>query len=111
MKDDHLVHTYMEVFYRSGDFDKLNNIFSTDLKFEGPLYQFDTAEAYINSLKESSPGDYDFEIIEEYINESSVCLIYNFIKGSKHTLMAQTFLIEAGLIKEIRLIFNAQAII
>jgi len=100
----------MEVFYRSGDFDSLYDIFSTDLTFTGPLYQFDNAQAYINSLMESPPINCDFEIIEEYFNGNSVCLIYNFIKGSKKTLMAQTFLTEADLIKSIRLIFDVQAI-
>lgn len=110
MNDDHVVSKYMEVFYRSGDFEVLYDIFSNDMKFEGPLIQFDNAEAYINSLKASPPNNCDFEIIEEYFNENSICLIYNFIKSDKQILMAQTFLIEAGLIKSIRLIFNAQAI-
>jgi hypothetical protein len=110
MNKDHVVQKYMDIFYHSGDLDNLYGILSSDLKFEGPLFQFDNAEAYINSLKESPPKDCGYEVIEEYINEHSVCLIYIFIKGKKETLMAQTFLLESGLIKNIRLIFNAQAI-
>ena len=110
MNKDHVVYKYMETFFRTSDFHSLFDIFSNDLKFNGPLYQFDCAEDYINSLIESPPVDCDFEIVDEYVNKNSVCLIYNFVKGNKQTLMAQTFLIEAGLIKSIMLIFNVQDI-
>ncbi|WDE07584.1 nuclear transport factor 2 family protein [Thalassomonas viridans] len=110
MTKDQLVQKYMDVFYRSSDFDSLHNIFSSDLKFEGPLYAFNTAKAYISSLKKSPPVNCSYEIIDEYSNEDSVCLIYHFIKGGKKTTMAQTFTIESGRIIAIRLIFNVQAI-
>ena len=100
----------MDVFYRNSDFDSLYNIFSSDLKFEGPLHGFNTAEAYISSLKESPPVNCSYEIIDKYTNEDSICLIYRFIKGGKKTTMAQTFTIESGHIIAIRLIFNVQAI-
>ena len=110
MDKDHVVQAYMDIFYRGGDLDNLYQIFASDLVFEGPLYKFDNATAYINSLKASPPDGCNYEIIDEFITEQSVCLIYNFIKGNKRTPMAQTFLIDSNLIKEIRLIFDTQAI-
>ena len=111
MDKDHVVHRYMETFFRTGDYASLREIFSEDLKFRGSLYQFDSAEDYINSLIASPAVNCDFEILEEHTNTNSVCLIYNFKKDNIETLMAQTFLIEAGLIQSIRLVFNVQDII
>lgn len=108
MEKYQVVQEYMDIFYRGGDLDKLREIFATDLLFEGPLYQFNDAESYINALKKDPPKNCNYEIIDKFISDSGVCLIYNFTKGAKQTLMAQTFLIEFGYIKKITLIFNAQ---
>lgn len=108
---NHLVQKYMDVFYCSGDFDELYGIFSADLEFDGPLHSFRNAKSYIDSLKEQPPVDCHYEILNEYYTDGSVCLIYRFIKGEISTVMAQTFLIDNGLIKAIRLIFDVRAII
>jgi len=43
MDKDHLVQKYMDIFYRGGDLDRLYDIFSRDLIFDGPLHKFNSA--------------------------------------------------------------------
>jgi hypothetical protein len=110
MSKNELANRYMEIFYQTKDFDSLRSIFNDNLDFKGPLYRYDSAEAYITSLKESPPEDCQFEILEAYENRDSVCYFYNFIKGEKKILMAQTFWIAGDQIRKIRLVFNVSEI-
>ena len=101
-----LAKKYMEVFYESGDFESLYEIFDQNIIFVGPLYKFDNAKDYINSLIGSPPIECTFKIMEEYETEGSACLIYEFSKNGKTTLMSQSFSISGDKINQIRLIFN-----
>ncbi|MCG7945380.1 MAG: hypothetical protein N0C84_03450 [Candidatus Thiodiazotropha taylori] len=108
MKPIELVEQYMEIFFESKEFDSLRSIFSENLDFEGPLFKSNSAAEYIASLKSSPPVDVGYEMLAEFNTDTSVCLIYRFIKNGKSTLMAQTFWFVSGRINKIRLIFNPQ---
>ncbi|MCG7868667.1 MAG: hypothetical protein AB2733_13400 [Candidatus Thiodiazotropha taylori] len=108
MKEIEMAKLYMEVFFESKEFDSLRSIFSENLDFEGPLFKCSSASEYIASLKSSPPVDVGYEMVADFNNDTSVCLIYRFIKNGKSTLMAQTFWFVSGRINKIRLIFNPQ---
>jgi len=99
---------YMDIFYSGNNIDDLSNIFSKDFSFEGPLYRFDSAKSYIDALKKDPPTGMTYEIIQTFENESTVCLIYQFLKQDISTPMAQVFEIEKEKIKKILLIFDTR---
>jgi len=45
----------MEIFYSGKDIEKLTDLLAEDLSFRGQLFEFDSAEEYINSLKKDPP--------------------------------------------------------
>jgi len=109
MRPLELANKYMEIFYSGNQIDDLRQLFSNDFSFKGPFYEFDTAEAYIESLKAEPPAGFEYSIYQSYENESSACLIYQFSKPGVSVLMAQQFEIKNGRISRIFLIFDTAA--
>jgi hypothetical protein len=106
MKPLELALQYMHLVFLKGDFDALWNILGLDLKFRGPMYQFDSAEDYIKSMQENPPDRIEFELLQSFENESSACLVYQFSKSGVSTLMTQTFKTKDQKINEILLVFD-----
>jgi len=109
MKPLRLALKYMDLFYHEEDVELLHDVLK-DLYFEGPLYQFSSADDYIESLKQDPPSGMDYRIIKSYTDIDSVCLIYEFTRQGVSTVMAQTFDIHEGKIARIRLIFDTAAL-
>ena len=110
MKPLRLALKYMDTFYHEEDPELLRDLLAPDLLFEGPLYQFSSAEDYIESLKQDPPSGMDYRILKSYTDIDSVCLIYEFTKHGVVTVMAQTFDITGENISRIRLIFDTAAL-
>lgn len=109
MKPLELALRYMEIFYSEKDLEKLTDLLAEDLSFIGPLFEFDFAEDYINSLKKDSPIGMSYEIIKTYEDENSACLIYQFQKENISTRMAQWFEVKDEKIYKIILEFDTKA--
>ncbi|MEE9230590.1 MAG: hypothetical protein V3U86_07785 [Acidobacteriota bacterium] len=88
----------------------MSQLFAEDFSFRGPLYEFDSAEDYINSLKSNPPHGFADEIIGSFENSSSACLIYRFTKPGVSTLMAQLFEVSDDKICKIWLVFDTGAL-
>lgn len=104
-----LAHKYMEIFYSGRDPEELRDIFSVDLTFKGPFFEFDTAESYIDSLKADPPEGMHYRIISAYESGTSACLIYEFSKSGVCIPMAQMFEVADDRISSILLIFDTGA--
>ena len=104
-----LAQMYLDIVFKTGDFDQLQQILADDLKFSGPLYSFHTAGNYINSMKTDPPKDFEYKMIKTYQDNSSACLVYEFAKPGVSTIMTQTFEIEHNKIKSILLVFDTAA--
>ncbi len=100
---------YMEIFYGGSDIEALRPLFAKDLTFEGPFFTFDSADAYLDSLRKDPPEGLDYELITTFENGSHVCLIYQFSKPGISIPMAQLFEIEDDKISKIVLIFDTGA--
>ena len=109
MKSLDVVLKYMDIFFTGKNMEDLRPLLANGCKFRGPFYQFDTAEDYINALKEDPPQDFKYEILQSYENESSVCLVYQFSKPGVSTPMAQVFDFREDKICKILLIFDTEA--
>jgi hypothetical protein len=97
---------YMDIFYSGKEFDELAEIFFDNLVFEGPLFRFDSASDYIESLKSDPPVSCEYRLIRVFESTGSVNLIYEFIKGEIRTPMSQLFEFENGRISRILLVFD-----
>jgi hypothetical protein len=103
-----LAQKYMHVLFSEGDVEELRNFFSSDFTFRGPCYEFDSADAYINSLKSDPPRDWQYRMIRSFQDESSACLIYQFSKPGVCTPMAQVFELRKDKIGKILLIYDTR---
>jgi hypothetical protein len=101
---------YREIFYSGKDPEQLNDILAEDFSFNGPFHTFNTAVDYINSLITDPPGGMTYEIIKTFEDEDSVCIIYQFYKGSVSITMAQLFEVKDNKISSIHLIFDTEAV-
>lgn len=106
MKALELAQKYLDCIFFNKDYSSLRKIFADDLIFRGPLYSFDTAEDYINSMLKNPPKDFSFELLKSYEDETSACIVYRFSKPGVSTMMTQTFEVENGRIKSILLVFD-----
>lgn len=97
----------MDIFFGDGPIDSLADILSENFTFKGPFYTFDSAEAYLESLKTDPPEGMTYNLIESYENDNSACLIYLFTKQNVSTVMSQTFKVASGKIADILLVFDS----
>ena len=104
-----LANQYIDIFFGSGSIESLAEILSEDCAFRGPFYKFDSAKAYIDSLKLDPPENTSCKIIESFENENSACLVYEFTKPGVSTVMSQTFRVSNGKISRILLVFDTAA--
>jgi hypothetical protein len=96
----------MACVFKTGDLEALRKIFSDDLKFSGPFYNFDSADDYVNALRNNPPKNFKYKIIKSYFDNHSSCLIYEFLKLRVLTTM---FEIVDGKISHVLLIFDSRS--
>ena len=104
-----LAEKYMDCVFKTGDLEALRKIFSDDLKFSGPFYNFDSADDYVNALRNNPPKNFKYKIIKSYFDNHSACLIYEFSKLGVLTTMFQIFEIVDGKISHVLLIFDSRS--
>ena len=107
MKALELAQRYMKIVFEGSDPAELASLFCEDLVFRGPLFSFDTAGDYIESLKSAPPEGFSYEIIRSFESESAACVVYQFSKPGISTPMAQLFETRDGRISRIVLIFDS----
>ena len=66
-----LAEKYMDCVFKTGDLEALRKIFSDDLKFSGPFYNFDSADDYVNALRNNPPENFKYKIIKSYFDNHS----------------------------------------
>ena len=106
MKPMELALKYMEIFFSGENIEELRPLFAEDFTFRGPLYEFNSAQDYIHSLKLDPPRGFTYEIIGSFENSSSARLVYRFTKPGVSTLMAQLFEVSDDKINKIVLVFD-----
>ena len=99
----------MDALFVPGQLDRLQHLLAPNCKFEGPLYQFSNAQAYIDALKSDPPADWKYELLNTFEHEHSACLVYRFQKPGVSTLMTHTFEASDNRLVHIRLIFDSAA--
>jgi hypothetical protein len=102
-----LVDRYFEIFFETHDFDSLNEILSEDLEFNGPLASFNSAQDYIDSLKQDPPVDCQYEILFDFEDEQGIDMIYRFTRPGVSLEISQLFQFNSAKISRILLIFDS----
>lgn len=109
MRPLELAQKYMEIFFSGDNVEELSKLLANDFSFRGPFYDFDTAEDYIKALQSDPPKGFAYKIISSFENDSSACLVYQFVKPGVCEPMAQMFETSHGKITKILLIFDTGA--
>lgn len=99
----------MDCVFKTGNLEELRNILSDDLQFRGPYVNFNSADDYMNSLRKDPPENFEYEMIKNFTDKTSACLIYQFSKPTISTTMIQTFETTQGKICRILLVFDTSA--
>ena len=100
---------YMEIFFSGANLERLNEIFTPDLHFQGPFLECRSAAEYVRSLVADPPVNCHYEMIDSLADAGRVHLLYKFRKGSIEMRMSQNFWIRAHRIQKIILVFDTAA--
>jgi len=109
MKPLDLALQYMDIFFNSHNMEELTSLLSQDFSFQGPLYEFNSPQSYIESLKTDPPLGFEYKIIRSFESSSSAGLFCLFSKPGIQVPMAQLFEIRNHKISRILLIFDNKA--
>lgn len=106
-----LAKVYLMSFFGEKPVEDMRAVVVDDLEFNGPYYHFNTADEYIESLKERLPPESSYEILKELEKGNTCCLVYRYIRDGKEDIMAQLFEVNEDKITRIRLVFDASKLL
>lgn len=110
MKPIELAKNYLHAFFGETPLEEMQKILAEDVQFTGPFYKFNTADDYIESLKETMPADViDYEIIQETENNNTCCIVYKSAQDDE--ISAQLFEVNDNKITRIRFLADASRLL
>jgi len=92
----------------AGDVDALAPLLTPDLKFKGPFFNFDSADAYLNSLKNGPLEKCGYQMLSITEGKDSVSINYDYEKSDRTIAIAQLFKFSNQKIQEILLVFDGR---
>jgi len=92
----------------AGDVNSLAPLLAEDLQFKGPFYQFNSRDAYLESLKKDPPGKCDFRVLSVTESKDNVSIYYEYEKMDGPITIAQLFRFKKRKIHEILLVFDGR---
>ncbi len=99
---------YLDIFFSGDGVEGMLELFHpSDFRFSGPLFAFDSAAEYVQSLQDDPPLDCSYEPISVLEGGDEVCVVYDFVRGDLRTPMAQLFRVRDGHIHRVMLIFDS----
>ena len=93
-----------------GDFVAARKYLDDNLSFRGPIETFQSADAYLESLKKLHPIIERVEMQKMFVDGSDVCLLYDMVtKTSAGTaFIAEWHHVKGATIAAIRVVFDAR---
>jgi len=92
----------------AGDVDALVPLLTPELKFKGPFYEFGSADAYLDSLRNDPPEQCGYRVISVTEDADSVSIYYDYEKSDRTITIAQLFKFTNQKIREILLVFDGR---
>ena len=106
-----LAKEYLQSYFGEKPVEDMLTVLAKDLKFTGPYYRYDSAEEYVDRLKERMPVDKSYDILKQLERGNTCCLVYRHIREGEEDIMAQLFEINEDKITRIRLVFDASKLL
>lgn len=98
---------YVQAFC-AGDLDRLETLFTPDLKFEGTFHTYRSRAAYMESLRSDPPERAGFDVRSVTEDEESVAIFYAYQKPDRTLTLAQLFKVKDRRICEVLLVFDGR---
>ena len=92
----------------AGEVKALVPLLAADFKLNGPLYHFNSADAYLNSLENDPPDRCGHRVLSITENADSVSIYYVYEKGEGDITIAQLFKFKERKITEMLLVFDGR---
>ena len=92
----------------AGDVGALAPLLTPDLKLKGPFYQFGSADAYLDSLRNDPLEKCGYRVISVTEDADSVSIYYDYEKSDRTITIAQLFKFSNQKIQEILLVFDGR---
>ena len=109
MRNPTVVDEYLDHFCR-GDIDGVESTLADEFHLRGPLFEFDSREAYIQSLRDSPLEKASYRLLEISQGDDTVSVFYEYRKSSSSNLVAQFFRIKENKIVDTLLVFDRSAV-
>ena len=98
---------FLECFC-AGDVEGLAPLLAEGLRFRGPLHQFGSRDAYLDSLRNDPPEKCEYRVLSVTQDEDSVSVYYDYEKSEGFLTVAQLFRFKDQQISELLLVFDAR---
>ena len=105
MRHSTVVDKYLEHFC-SGNVDGVESTLAEGFRLRGPLFKFDSREAYIQSLREGPLEKASCRILATTQGDDTASVFYEYKKSSGSNVVAQFFRIKENKIVETLLVFD-----
>lgn len=109
MRNRSIVDEYLDHFC-DGNIDGVESTLAVDFRLRGPLFKFDSREAYIQSLRDEPLEKATYRILQTSQGDGTVSVFYEYTKSSGSNVIAQFFRIKEDLIVETLLVFDRGAV-
>ena len=94
----------------AGDVAGVEATLAEPFSLKGPLFSFNSKQAYLASLRRDPPQATRFELIEMFESGDAVAVFYDYIKPHARNTIAQLFRFRGGKIAEVMLVFDSAAV-
>ena len=108
MRNRTVVDEYLDHFC-GGNIDGVESTLDEGFRLRGPLFEFDSREAYIQSLRDGPLEKASYRILESSHGDGTVSVFYEYRKSSGSNVVAQFFRIRENMIVETLLVFDRAA--
>jgi hypothetical protein len=94
----------------AGDFAAARKLMRDDMTFEGPLDTFDTADAYLEAVKQLASIIQRIDLKKVFVDGEDVCVLYDMVTNSPAgtAFIAEWYQVMGGQISALRAVFDAR---
>jgi hypothetical protein len=94
----------------AGDVGGLEPLLAADLRFRGPLHEFRSRDAYLDTLRQDPPEQCGYRLLSLTESPDAVSLFYEYEKADSSVTIAQLCRFGKGTISEILLVFDGRGL-
>ncbi len=109
MRNRDIALAFLERFC-AGRIDALGRLLADALQFIGPLYQFTSSAAYLESLRSNPPTPCNYRVVSITESKDSVSVFYHYEKPEGALAIAKLFQLRDHHITEMLLVFDTKGL-